>query len=242
MKIAVVTGASTGIGRAVSIALSKHGFKIFLVARSADGLQQTHDLIGKEGGEAQIFPADLSSIASIKELLAAITQNTNQVDLIANIAGIWHGENEVYAGKDFQAFNQKVIIDTFMVGTVAPSLLVHGLLPLMKPGSKIVNLSGTFEDGGKGWLPYYVSKRAIEDLTVGLSQELADKSIQVNCVSPSDTATDSYTKFFPQFIDSAVKPEEIAKVFVELSDPANLITGKVIVVKQGKGVFEAFHA
>ena len=69
----------------------------------------------------------------------------------------------------------------------------------MHAGSKIINISGTFESGAKGWLPYYVSKKAIENLTVGLSQELRDKQIQVNCISPSDTLTESYQKFFPEY-------------------------------------------
>lgn len=80
----------------------------------------------------------------------------------------------------------------------APTLLSHALIPLIPTGSSIINLSGTFENGGKGWLPYYVSKRAIEDLTIGLADELKDKGINVNYVSPSDTATDEYKRFFPE--------------------------------------------
>jgi NAD(P)-dependent dehydrogenase (short-subunit alcohol dehydrogenase family) len=108
--------------------------------------------------------------------------------------------------------------------------------------SKIVNLSGTFENGGKGWLPYYASKRALEDLTIGLAQELEERSIQVNAVSPSDTATESYSKYFPQYMDEAISPEKIAEKIVELCQEENIITGKVIVMKSGTEPFEGFHS
>jgi len=241
MKTAVVTGASTGIGRAVSLALAQHGFEVILVARRREELEKTLQLIQSAQGVARIEIADLSSLESINTLITSISTITTQIHLIANIAGIWHGKESVYAGKDFQTFDQKVILDTFYVGTISPTLLVHGLLPIMPKGAKIINLSGTFEDGGKGWLPYYVSKRAIEDLTVGLSQELADKGIHVNCISPSDTATEEYQRFFPQFATDANDPKDIALQFVKLADEKNVETGKVFVMKKGTDIREAFH-
>lgn len=149
----------------------------------------------------------------------------------------------MYAGKDFETFNQRVIVDTYFVGVVAPSLLAHAFIPLMPKGGTILNISGTFESGAKGWLPYYVSKRAIEDLTVGLAEELKEKGIQVNCISLSDTATEAYRKYFPQYINEAIEPEEIAKCAVYLcSSKADKITGKVFVMKKDKTPYEGYHA
>lgn len=241
MKNAVVTGASTGIGRATSIAFAKAGYKVFLVARSSDKLQQVADEISGNGGSAEVITTDLSDISSINKLIDTIKTKADSISALANIAGIWHGKDEVYADVDFQNFDQQVILDTYTVGFTAPTLLVHGLLPLMQQGSRIVNLSGTFENGAKGWLPYYASKRAIEDLTVGLSQELADSGIKVNCVSPSDTATESYAKHFPQYMEDAIAPEKIADEIVKLCSEANQENGKVIIIKQGKEPFENFH-
>lgn len=242
MKHAVVTGASTGIGRTVAIALSKHGFNVCLVARNQEKLEETKKQIVDGGGQAEVIVADLSSLESVSAAIQTIKSKTDSVDLLANIAGIWHGKDDLYAGKDFETFDQQVIIDTYQVGTISPTLLAHALIPLMKSGSKIINLSGTFENGAKGWLPYYVSKRAIEDLTIGLSQELESKGIQVNCISPSDTATDAYAKFFPQYMDEAIDPQIIADKVVELSDSNNKTTGKVIVMKKDKEPVEAFHS
>lgn len=241
MKIAIVTGASTGIGRATAITMAEAGYHVFLIARSQDKLDETADQISKVGGESTVLPADLSKLEEVNALIKTILVKVNAVDAIINIAGIWHGNNEVYAGKDFQTFDQQVILDTYAVGFTVPSLLIHGLLPKMGPKSKIVNLSGTFANGGKGWLPYYASKRALEDLTVALAQELEGRNIQVNAVSPSDTATESYAKYFPQYLDEAISPEKIAEKIIELCREDNTTTGKVFVMKQGKEPIEGFH-
>lgn len=241
-KFALVTGASTGIGRAIAIELAKSGVRVGLVARTEDRLKVTEKLIEEENGQAEIFIADLSRVESINNLTSQVKSKTNKVDILVNVAGIWHGKDEVYAGKDFETFPQQVILDTYTVGTVAPTLLAHAFIPSMPKGGKIINISGTFESGAKGWLPYFVSKKAIEDLTIGLAEELKNKNIQVNAVSPSDVATEGYRKYFPQYIPETIEPEEIAKQVAFLcSDKANKITGKVFVVKKGKEPYEGYH-
>ena len=128
------------------------------------------------------------------------------------------------------------------MGIIAPSLLTHAFIPLMSKGSRIINISGTFENGAKGWLPYYVSKKAIEDLTVGLSEDLKEKGILVNAISPSDTATDAYSKYFPQYINDANDPKEIAKFASYLcSEETTNINGKIFVIKKNKKPYEGFH-
>jgi NAD(P)-dependent dehydrogenase (short-subunit alcohol dehydrogenase family) len=242
-KFAVVTGASTGIGRMIAVGFAKEGAFVVLTARSLPGLQKTKALIEKAGGKAEIVVGDLSSVGSVNKLIVAIKSLTKSVDILANVAGVWHGDKEVYAGTGFEKFSQQVILDTYSVGLTAPTLLVHALLPTMPKKGKILNISGTFESGAKGWLPYYVSKRAIEDLTVGLATELNEKDIQVNCISPSDTATEAYAKFFPQYIKDAVPPEEVAKQAIRLcSRESDDVTGAVIVVKKGQEPVESFHA
>jgi len=241
MKNTIVTGASTGIGRATAIKMAEAGYHVFLVARTKEKLEETARLIEEKGGTSTVIPTDLSDLDQVNALIKSVQDQAESVDAIINIAGIWHGKDEVFAETDYQDFDQQVILDTYTVGFTVPSLLIHGLLPKMGPKSKIVNLSGTFENGGKGWLPYYASKRALEDLTVGLSQELEDRNIQVNAVSPSDTATEAYAKYFPQYMDEAISPEKIAEQIVELCREDNTTTGKVFVMKQGKEPFEGFH-
>ena len=238
-KFAVVTGASTGIGRAIAIELGKNGATVVLVARNKEKLEETKRLVEQAGGKGIVIETDLSDINSVNKLISSIKEITNKIDVIVNIAGIWHGDSEVFAGKDFETFNQQIILDTFSVGLIAPTLLVHGLVSIMSQGSNIVNLSGTFENGAKGWLPYYVSKRGIEDLTQGLAAELKDKQINVNCISPSDTATEEYKKYFPEDAVDANSPEIIAKEIVELINSNQ--TGQFVVVKKNNLIKEGYH-
>lgn len=243
MRTAIITGASTGIGRATAIALAKNEYHVYLIGRARQGLEETARLITElKIGQSTTIATDLSSVESVNQLIVTIKTKEHQIDAIINIAGIWHGENEVYAGKNFAEFEQKIILDTYTVGLTAPTLIIHGLLPLMTAGARVVNLSGTFENGAKGWLPYYVSKRAIEDLTIGLSQELRGQNIFVNCVSPSDTATEQYKKYFPEDAQDAISPENIAEQIVTLCDYSYTETGKVIVVKAGHNATNIFHA
>lgn len=211
----------------------------FLIARRIDELEKTKKLVEDANGKAEIFSVDLSKIEGINGLITKIGSITKQVNILANIAGIWHGKNEAYSGVDFGKFSQEVIVDTYTVGLTAPTLLVHGLIPIMPGGGKIINLSGTFESGAKGWLPYYVSKRAIEDLTIGLSEELKDKNIQVNCVSPSDVATEEYKKYFPEYIKDAMDPKDVVNFAVDILFSNQ--TGKVFILKKGKEPEEKFH-
>ena len=124
-KIAIITGASIGIGHETAVAFATEGATVGLVARSEQGLQETEKLIQNIGGKAIIFQGDLSNTEGINNVIEKIKNQFKQIDIIANIAGIWHGKEDVYAGKDFETFSQKIILDTFFLGTIAPTLLVH---------------------------------------------------------------------------------------------------------------------
>ena len=234
-KFALVTGASTGIGRAIAVEFAKEGAVVGLVARSSDGLNETLKLVNKAGGKGEIFQIDLRDVKQIQNLAKKIKEKWKKVDILVNVAGIYHGKEKAYSGIDFEKYSTEEILETYEVGINAPTFLSHQLIPLMGKGSKIINISGTFESGAKGWLPYFVSKKALEDLTVGLSQELRDKQIQVNCISPSDTLTEAYKKFFPEYAkeENCVKPEDVAHLATFLaSGEADNITGQIIVIKQ----------
>ncbi|HDS11511.1 MAG TPA: SDR family oxidoreductase, partial [Candidatus Wirthbacteria bacterium] len=233
-----ITGASRGIGRAICQKIGEQGYIVILIARELDELEHTAELITKFGGKAISYTADLADRTSVLELVKNITTAHNQVDLLANVAAVWHDGQKVLADTDFEEFTTAEVLDTVEVGLMAPILLCHGLIPLMPVGSRIINISGTFENGAKGWLPYYVSKKALENLTVGLAQELKDKGILVNCLSPSDTLTESYIKFFPQYAkeEYCVKPEDIADMVAFLvSRQADNLTGQIIEVKKPGG-------
>ncbi|MBP9817209.1 SDR family oxidoreductase [Candidatus Shapirobacteria bacterium] len=231
MKYAVLTGGSSTIGRLVANELIKNDFEVALIGRDTQKL--------KEIGLPYI-EADLSNTKNIDTLVNKILEKNKKIDLIANIAGVWHNSDSVFAGVDFEKFEDKTITETMNVGILSPMLLVKKLIPNMATNSLITNLSGTFENGGKGWLPYFVSKRAIEDFTVGLADELREKNIRVCGISPSDTATESYKKFFPQYIEDSLDPREIAKFVTDLYFNSKE-TGKIFVLKKDTKPFENFH-
>jgi len=239
-KISIVTGGSLGIGREIAIKLAQEGAIVGLVARNVAGLKQTLKMVEQAGGKGEIFPLDLRNVAAIYDFARKVKKRWGRVDILVNVAGIYHGKDKAYYHIPFTNYTASEILNTYEVGINAPTFLCHALLPLMNKGGRIINISGTFESGAAGWLPYYVSKRAIEDLTVGLAEELRDKAIRVNCISPSDTATEAYQKFFPEYVSEAQSPERIAKYVINLCSE-NKMTGKVIVIKKDKKPFEGYH-
>lgn len=234
-KVAVVTGASTGIGRAIACALASEGARIALLARSRPRLEEVKDMIAKAGGEAMVFPCDLRKPEAIHNAATGIADQFGAVDILVNCAGVWHNEEKVYAGVPLQDTPADEILEVMQVGAIAPLLLTRALLPGMikKRSGKIIQISGTFESGASGWLHYYASKKTIEHFSEGLAQELRQHEIQVNTISPSDTLTDAYKRFFPDSApESCLKPEDIAKLAVFLASSASdHITGACIVVR-----------
>ena len=229
-KFAFVTGASTGIGKTLISKLLEEGYVV------GGGARRT-DLINRR---AVKFSCDLADIDSVNNLISEIKLKTDRIDVIANIAGIWHQGHEVFANKDFASFTQKTILDTYNVGFTAPALLIHGLLPLMKPGSVIINLSGTFENGARGWLPYFASKRGLEDFTFGLAQELEGCGIKVLGISPSDTATEEYIKLFPGDAVNGNSKEFVAESMYKMITEAE--NGEFWTIKRNTVLKRGFHS
>jgi len=233
-KKSVVTGASTGIGREISLILSREGAEVALVGRRRDKLEETKTMITNSGGKAEVFVADLRTDASAvgKKILESFTA----VDIIVNVAGVWHNDEKAYHGPMIWELSDEEILEVMQVGIIAPMLMTKTLLPPMvaKKTGKVLNISGTFENGAAGWLHYYISKKAIEEFTVGLSQELRSHKIQVNAISPSDTCTEAYQRFYPdEPVDTLMDPKDIARLTLELlKDDLDFITGQTIIARK----------
>ncbi len=217
MKV-LITGASSGIGKSVSDLLRESGWEI--VAPS----------------HAELDLGDLEAVAAYGDQLK---RQPGRYDAFIHLAGIWHDDHAVLAGKSVDAFAGAQIAETMNVGVTSAMILVAALAPGMDGGT-VIGVSGTFESGGAGWLPYYTSKRALEDFLAGLSQDMP--SLKVYGVSPSDTATEAYAKFYPQFICDSQSPESVASLIAQLLVPGHqYASGDIIVIKQGKP-HTAFHA
>jgi len=234
-KTAIITGASTGIGRAIAVRLAADEVSVALIARPSSRLEQTKKMIEEAGGSAWVFPCDLKKADQIENITTEIKRKFSSIDIIVNCAGVWHNDDTVYAGKLLQETPVEQIHEVFQVTLLAPFLLTKALLPRMiRTGSgKILQISGTFESGASGWLHYYVAKKALEHFSEGLAQELRQYEIQVNTISPSDTLTDAYQRFFPNTPrEQCVTPQEIASLACFLlSEKADHITGACIAVR-----------
>lgn len=234
-RIAVVTAASVGIGREIAKAIARHGGRVALVGRSVQGLEETKEQIGTLGGGAKVFIADLRKSEDIKKLASDVLDEYGSVDIIANVAGVWHDAEKVYYGPQLWETPDEQINEVMDVGIRAPMLLTRALLPSMiqKRRGKVLQISGTFESGATGWLHYYVSKKALEHFTVGLSAELRPHKIQVNTISPSDTLTKAYRRFFPDAKEQeCLSPVDVAKLAIFLlSADADHITGSCFVIR-----------
>ena len=234
-KKAVITGASTGIGRAIALALARNGVHVALIARSSKRLDRTKELIEESGGSATTYSCHLRDIPAIERVALEIEKDLGTTDIIVNCAGVWHNEDTVYAGTPLQNTPVDQILEVLEVSLVAPFILTRALLPSMikRKSGKILQISGTFEGGASGWLHYYVAKKGLEHFTEGLAQELSESEIQVNTISPSDTKTEAYVKFFPDTPENeCVTPEEIAeKALFFLSDETDNVTGACIIVR-----------
>lgn len=223
-KVALVTGASRGIGAHVAQRLACDGFKVVVnYAHGAGSARDVADRIAAEGGEAIVVQADISDPAEVAAMFDAAEQSFGGIDVAVNNAGIMRLAPIVDFSDD--AFDQTIAINlkgTFNVAREAGKRL--------RTGGRIINLS-TSVIGMR--LPtygvYVATKAAVEGLTQVLAQEMRGRSITVNAVAPGPTATDLFLEGkSPELIDRMSKmnplerlgqPEDIARVVSFLAGP-----------------------
>lgn len=224
MKYALITGGNSDIAQNIAYTLIKSDFKVVVTSKNRQKLKENY----KNLNNIIYYPADLAKKTEVNKLIDFAKLKFSKIDLIIHCAGIYHYKGKPYNNINFEDFSNSEVVDNIMVTVIAPMLLIKNLSHLFKTNTNIINISGTFETA-KGWLPYYVSKKALEDFTVGLSEEFKDKNIRVNCISPGDTLTETYKKYFPQYATSnlCIKPKEISKLVMKILKDSN-INGKII--------------
>jgi NAD(P)-dependent dehydrogenase (short-subunit alcohol dehydrogenase family) len=238
-KVAVLTGASTGIGKAIAVCYATHGASVALVGRNKERLNLVKQSIIEIGRPVKVFLCDLSNQASVRKVANDIADNYKHIDILVNAAGVWHDNKEVYYGKRLDQIPFDQINEVLDVNTRAPMLLTSLLLPTMiqNRSGKVLNISGTFSNGGAKWLHYFISKQALESMTIGLADELREFNIQVNCISPSDVKTEAYQVFYPESVDTALEPKDVADLALYLvSNKSENISGQVIVIKNHEDI------
>lgn len=212
-KIAIVTGASRGIGRAISIALAQEGATVVLAARSVRKLQETAQQVTQAGGKAEIVVTDLIDEKSIKNLVRVTSKKFGRLDILVNNAGITHSAK-------LQETKTKDWDRCFLVNARAPFLLCRQALPLLQKAETayIVNISSVV--GVKGYplqSAYTASKHAIRGMTISLAEELKGTNIRVHLLCPGGVDTELIPRVRPDLkSEDLMRPEEIAELVIYL--------------------------
>jgi 3-oxoacyl-[acyl-carrier protein] reductase len=238
-RVALVTGASQGIGRACAIALAEAGASLALAARNEQKLAETADYIRAAGGQAESFKIDLASENEIKAGIKAAIAKLGKLDILVNNAGIT---------RDQLALRMKRADWDDVIGTnlTAAYLCSQQALSSMlrQHWGRIINITSIFGQMGQaGQANYAASKAGLIGLTMALAREVASRNITVNAVAPGYVETAMTDVLAPELKDTVVKmiplaragsPQDVAAAVRFLaSDEAAYITGHVLNVNGG---------
>jgi 3-oxoacyl-[acyl-carrier protein] reductase len=238
-RVAMVTGASQGIGRACAVSLAKAGAQVALAARNGAKLAEVAAEIESLGGKAMPLEMDLASEESIKAVTKAVVAQYGKIEILVNNGGITR-DNLMLRMKlaDWNAVLQTNLTGAFLLTQAAVSSM------LKTRWGRIINISSVVgETGQAGQANYAASKAGLIGLTMSLARELASRNITVNAVAPgyistpmTDVLNDQQrSAMLTQIpLDRAGTPEDVASAVVFLaSDQAGYITGHVLDVNGG---------
>jgi NAD(P)-dependent dehydrogenase (short-subunit alcohol dehydrogenase family) len=238
-NVALVTGATSGIGKATATALARRGARVLVSGRDAQRGEAVVAAIKADGGVADFLMAKLDDAESAKDLARRALDLAGRVDILVNNAGI-------FPFGLTQDMTSDTFLDTYKVNVMAPFILVGVLAPKMAERGKgaIVNVSSMVGDFGMPGMALYGStKAAINLLTKAWAAEFGPKGVRVNAVSPGPTVTEGTAAMgegLKQLASAAPAgrpggPNEIADAVVYLvSDNASFVQGVVLPVDGGR--------
>lgn len=213
-KVALITGASRGLGKVIAGFLAAQNFELILTARGAEALSATVAELQSYGGQLVALPGDVSEGAHEQALADAVAKH-GRLDLLINNASILGPSPQpVLATYPLETLEQ-----VFTVNTLAPLALMQTLLPwLTEAQGLVVNLSSDAAVGGyPGWGGYGASKAALDLLSLTLANELRDRGVAVVSVDPGDMRTQMHQEAFPgQDISDRPLPETTLPFWVWL--------------------------
>lgn len=183
-KVALVTGAGSGIGRATAERLAVEGAKLFCVDLNAEALEELAESLRASGAEAVAWPCDVSDETAVDEAVAACVNAYGSIYTLVHMAGLLRFEKT----HEMKAASWQRIIDINLTGTF---YLCKAAIPhLIESGGNIVNAASTAALAGLHWgAAYSASKGGVLALTRSIAVEYADQGVRANCVCPGDIAT-----------------------------------------------------
>src|ERR671916_605053 len=222
-RVALITGASQGLGRALALAYAKEGARVVINARSEESIRPVAGEVESSGAEVLALAADVSKSADVQRLVEAAAERFGKIDVLVNNAGLL-GPRVAIA--EYPEEEWRRVIDANLTG---PFLVSRAVVPRMPEGGSIVNVvSGVSVEGRPEWGAYSVSKFGVEGLTQILASELEDRGIRVNAVDPGGMRTEMRAAAYPEEDPmTRITPEENTDVFLYLaSDESKGVTGE----------------
>lgn len=223
-RIALVTGASRGIGFATAIALAKAGAHIVATARTQGGLEELDDEIRKLGGSATLVPLNLTDSDGIARLGAGLHERYGKLDILVGNAGVL-GPSSPIGHIELKTFN-----DVMAVNVSANFQLIRCMEPLLKQsdaGRAVFITSGAANKATAYVSPYAASKAALETLARAWAQETANTKLRVNLFNPGPVRTRMRATLMPgEDPETLDTPEQVAEFIVPMCAPGWTETGK----------------
>lgn len=249
-KIAVVTGASRGLGRRIAVRLAQHGATVALLARRTAGLEDTRRQLEAEGGRALVVPVDLGKPESFDHVKGVIERDLGIPSILVNAAGVF-GPIDLIKDTDPAAW-----IETIMINTIGPYLTCKAFVGGMidRGWGRIVNVTSAaaLHEPGPVNSAYGTSKTALNQFTRHLASELKGTGVTANVIHPGDVKTDMWAEIkasaerLGDLADAYVKwahwvqdtggddPEKAADLVLHLmSNDAAEVNGRFLWIKDG---------
>jgi NAD(P)-dependent dehydrogenase (short-subunit alcohol dehydrogenase family) len=240
-KVALVTGASKGLGSAIAVGLAQAGARLALCARSREGLAGTRAAVEAAGGEARTFEMDVLSRASVRDAVGAAVAELGRIDILVNNAGV----NVRKPALELAEEEWDRVVDTNLKGYFLVAQAVGAHMVARRSG-KVINVSSIFGAVGmNNQLAYAASKGGVGQLTKVMAIEWAPHGVTVNAVGPTyfETPLVAALRNDPerfQFINERTpmgrwgQPEELVGTIVYLAAPASdFVTGQTVYVDGG---------
>jgi NAD(P)-dependent dehydrogenase (short-subunit alcohol dehydrogenase family) len=242
-KKAVITGADSGIGRAVAIAYAREGADVLIAyLNEHEDAKETERLVKEAGRKAVLVPGDVQHADHCRDIVKKAISELGGIDILVNNAA------HQATFKSIDDISDEEWELTFKVNIHAMFYLTKAAVPHMRPGGAIINTASINSDvPNPTLLAYATTKGAIQNFTAGLAQLLAEKGIRANTVAPGPIWTplipstmpeDAVTKFGKQVpMQRPGQPAELATAYVMLADPlSSYVSGATIAVTGGKPI------
>ena len=230
-RLALITGASRGIGRAVALAMAAEGAHTILVARTVGGLEELDDEVREAGGQATLVPLDVTDYDALDRLGGTLFERWGKLDILVGNAGVLGTLTPVghIAPKDWER--------TLAVNVTANWRLIRSCDALLRKsdaGRAVFVTSGAAQKCRPFWGGYSVSKAALDALVLTWAHECEKTDLRINLVSPGPTRTAMRAQAMPGE-DPATLPDpaEVASLFVDLAAPDCERHGEIVEFKRG---------